>query len=137
LGYRFLDTDEIAEYMIEMPISEYFKQGNQESFRDIEYQILMEMAQYTRVVVSTGGGIVERNTNWGVMRHGLVVFLDMKPEDIYDRLVKDKDQISKRPLLQGESPLKNLKKLSSDRQDKYSQADITVSGNYYMTIDNI
>ena len=77
LGYRFLDTDEVAEYMIEKPISNFFEEGKKEEFRDLEYQILMEMSQYTRVVISTGGGIVERNTNWGVLRHGLVIFLDM------------------------------------------------------------
>ena len=65
LGYRFLDTDEVAEYMIEMPISDFFAQGKVEQFRDVEYQVLMELAQYTRVVISTGGGIVERNMNWG------------------------------------------------------------------------
>lgn len=115
--------------MIEMPIAEYFALGNQEKFRDLEYQILMEMAQYIRVVISTGGGIVERNTNWGILRHGLVVFLDMSPEDIYTRLSVDKEQIMKRPLLQGDDPLEKLKKLSADRRDKYLQADLTISVN--------
>ena len=27
LGYRFLDTDEVAEYMIEKPISNFFEEG--------------------------------------------------------------------------------------------------------------
>jgi shikimate kinase len=54
LGYRFLDTDEVAEYMIEMPIAEFFAQGKVEQFRDVEYQVLMELAQYTRLVISTG-----------------------------------------------------------------------------------
>lgn len=42
------------------------------------FSIVLQMAQYTRVVISTGGGIVERNSNWGILRHGIVVFLDMK-----------------------------------------------------------
>ena len=33
LGYRFLDTDEIAEYMIEMPITEFFQQGNDNKYQ--------------------------------------------------------------------------------------------------------
>lgn len=65
LGYRFLDTDEIAEYMIEMPISDFFNQGREDEFRQLESEILMQMVQYTRVVVSTGGGIVMKNENWG------------------------------------------------------------------------
>lgn len=147
LGYRFLDTDEVAEYMIEMPISDFFAQGKVEQFRDVEYQVLMELAQYTRVVISTGGGIVERNMNWGeqfsslcfkysiiqyvvlligVMRNGLVIFLDMKPEDIYQRLSNNEKEMSKRPLLQGPDPLAKLVKLSEDRRDKYMQSDVVI-----------
>ena len=39
--------------------------GGENEFRQLEYEILMQMAQYTRVVVSTGGGIVMKNENWG------------------------------------------------------------------------
>ena len=39
MGYRFLDTDEIAEFIVEMPISEYFAQGNVDEFRELEYQV--------------------------------------------------------------------------------------------------
>lgn len=127
LGYRFLDTDEIAEFMIEpATIAEYFAAGNETQFRDLEYQILMEMAQYTRLVLSTGGGIVERNDNWGLLHHGIVVFLDLPPEDVYARLSANPEQITKRPLLSGPSPLAKLKELSERRMDKYTQADVRV-----------
>ena len=43
LGYRFIDTDEVAEFMVEMPISEYFALGKEKEFRELEYQILMEV----------------------------------------------------------------------------------------------
>lgn len=101
MGYRFLDTDEIAEFMIEMPISQFFKEGREQEFRQLEYDILMDLAQYTRVTVATGGGIVMKNENWGMLRHGIVVYVDMPVEDIYNRLISDPDQIAKRPLLQG------------------------------------
>jgi hypothetical protein len=54
LDYRFLDTDELAEFMIEMPIAEFFEQGKVDEFRQVEYQILMEMSQYTRLTLATG-----------------------------------------------------------------------------------
>lgn len=88
LGYRFIDTDEIAEYMIEMPISEYFAQGKESNFRQLETQVLNEMSSYTRVIVSTGGGSVIKNENWGYLRHGIVIFLDTTPETIIDRMKK-------------------------------------------------
>ena len=121
-----MDTDEIAEFMIEMPISEFFGKSddNVNTFRNLEYQILMELAQYTRVVISTGGGIVERNDNWGLLRHGLVVFVDVSPDDIYNRLLQTPGQIEKRPLLRGDDPLQKLKDLSEKRKEKYMQADV-------------
>jgi len=127
-GYRLMDTDEIAEFMIEMPISDYFKQSeeNVPKFRDLENQILQELSQYTRLVVSTGGGIVERNENWSFLRHGIVVFLDMSTQDIYDRLKAIPGQIEKRPLLQGSDPKLKLDDLLAKRVDKYTQADVTV-----------
>lgn len=133
LGYRFLDTDELAEWMIEMPITQFFKETeNGESvFRDVEHTILSNTCQHKGVVFSTGGGIVLRNENWGLLRHGVVVFIDVPPEDIYTRLMSKGDAaISTRPLLQGDQPLEKLKDLLSQRIEKYQQADvhITVSG---------
>jgi shikimate kinase len=124
MGYRFLDTDEIAEFMIDMPIADFFAQGKVDEFRQLEYQILMELAQYTRVAVSTGGGIVLKNENWGLLRHGIVVFVDMEPESIYARLKADPAQIAKRPLLRESDPLAKLKQLSEERMEKYMQADV-------------
>jgi len=69
----------------------------------------MEMSQYTRLALATGGGIVESNENWGVLRHGIVVHLDMKPEDIYARLIAAApEEIAKRPLLASSDPLAKL-----------------------------
>ena len=124
MEYRFLDTDEIAEYMIEMPISAFFAEGKVDEFRELENKILTEVSQYTRVVVATGGGIVIKQENWGLLRHGIVVYVDMPVEDIYQRLAADPDQIAKRPLLQEADPLEKLRKLSAERQDKYAQADV-------------
>jgi shikimate kinase len=65
-----------------------------------------------------------KNDNWGLLRHGIVVYIDMPVEDIYQRLIADPEQIKKRPLLQGENPLETLRKLNAERVDKYMQADV-------------
>ncbi len=114
--------------MIEMPISTYFAQSDENiaTFRQLEQQILQELSQYTRVVISTGGGIVEKNENWGYLRHGIVVWINMLPEEIHERLISKPEEIAKRPLLKGDNPLGKLKELHEKRLDKYQQADITV-----------
>ena len=126
LGYRYIDTDEIAEYMIEMPISDFFAQGGEKEFRDVEHKILMELAQYTRTIISTGGGIVESNENWGILHHGVVVFLDASPNDIFARLSVNPEEIAKRPLLQGGDALQRLEEIREKRINKYNQADVTI-----------
>mmetsp|Transcript_2361 Transcript_2361/g.3716 ORF Transcript_2361/g.3716 Transcript_2361/m.3716 type:complete len:336 (-) Transcript_2361:203-1210(-) len=126
LGYRFLDTDEIAEFMIEMPIAEFFEQGYEDEFRQLEYQILMQMAQYTRVVVATGGGIVVNNQNWGLLRHGIVVYLEMDPDRIVARLRLNPEELSKRPLLSvSDDPSQKLKDILAEREEKYKMADLS------------
>jgi shikimate kinase len=127
LGYRFLDTDTIAEYMIEMPISDFFQQGREAEFRQTEYQVLMELAQYTRVVVATGGGCVLKNENWGFLRHGVVVYLNASMTDIYSRLSNNPNEINKRPLLRESDPISKLEEIYESRREKYEQADVIVA----------
>jgi len=127
LGYRFLDTDELAEFMIDMPIADFFAQGKEPEFREVEYKVLMELSQYTRLAVATGGGCVTRQENWGQLRHGIVVFLDARPEDIHARLVRNPEEIAKRPLLREQDSLARLQELAEKRRESYQQADAVVS----------
>jgi shikimate kinase len=138
MGYRYIDTDEVAEFMIEMPIADFFAQeGGEKEFRQVEHKVLLELAQYTRTVISTGGGIVESNENWGVLHHGIVVFLDAAPEDIYARLSADPEEIKKRPLLQLGEPLEQLVQIRERRLDLYNQADVKVPITKGMTLEEI
>lgn len=127
MGYRFLDTDEIAEHMIGMPIADYFAQGKEEEFRKLEYEILMELAQYTRISIATGGGIVMKQENWGLLRHGIVVYLDLDTATIVNRLRSDPEQLEKRPLLKETDPEAKLEELLAQRREKYSMADVRVT----------
>lgn len=119
-------------------------EGNEAQFRELEYQILMDLVKYTRVVVSTGrycrsslplcspaslrrssppgGGIVLKQENWGLLHHGIVVHLDLAVEDIHQRLSSDPAEIEKRPLLRETDPLAKLQQIAAARMDLYSQA---------------
>lgn len=137
MTYRFLDTDQISEFMIEMPISEFFNQGKEEEFRKVEYQVLMELSQYMRVIISTGGGVVLKNENWGMLRHGIVIFMDFSPENIYNRLKSNPEELQKRPLLRSEDPLAKLTELYKDRYEKYMQADVRVEVNPESSVEQV
>lgn len=148
LQYRYLDTDAIAEHMCEMPIHQFFKEKpeNEGIFRNLEYQILMETSKYTRVVFATGGGIVMKKENWGVLHHGIVIYLHLLPHEIYERLQRNPEEIAKRPLLSPvthsvdsqeliKTPLQRLEEIYEARKENYQQADITINLSKDMTAE--
>ena len=63
LGYNFLDTDPLIEKCAGKSIPEIFAKDGEETFRDLEQQVLSQVSAYTRLVVATGGGIVMRSLN--------------------------------------------------------------------------
>ena len=68
-----------------MSVAQIFEQEGEEAFRDVEAAVLNEVASYARMVVSTGGGIVTRRTNWGHLRNGVVLYLDAPVECVAAR----------------------------------------------------
>lgn len=123
LGYRFFDTDALIEKIAGQSINEIFAQNGEETFRQMESQVLTEISAYTNLVIATGGGIVLRRENWGCLRHGIVVWLDLPAETLYARLAED----NTRPLLQDPNPLAKLQTLLQARQPLYAQADLHIA----------
>ena len=117
-----MDTDAIIEKATSMTIPEIFEKEGEDGFRDVESQVLDSVHSYVRCVVSTGGGLVCKNENWGKLQQGIVVWLDVPPEIIMKRIEGD----TNRPLLQSENPLQTLKNILEDRKSKYTQADLSI-----------
>jgi shikimate kinase len=63
-----------------------------------------------------------KRENWGYLRHGIVIWLDVPVEHLKARLQGD----STRPLLQGDSLTDRLHALLEQRQALYAQADVRV-----------
>ncbi|WP_346292418.1 shikimate kinase [Sphaerothrix gracilis] len=122
LGYRFVDTDALIEQATQQSIPEIFAAEGEAAFREIETQILSQVAPYTRLVIATGGGIVTRPKNWSYLHHGIVVWLDVPLALLQARLQND----TQRPLLQRADWIEHLQSLSQQRQPLYAQADVRV-----------
>jgi shikimate kinase len=123
LNYRFFDTDAVIEQVTGLSIRELFAQSGEAEFRQLESQVLAELAPYTRLAIATGGGIVLKRENWGYLRHGIVVWLDVPVGQLQARLQTD----DTRPLLQDTNPAAKLQALLEERQPLYAQADVRVS----------
>jgi len=122
LGYSFVDTDDLITQLTGQAISNIFAQSGEAHFREIESQVLAEVSAHTKLVVATGGGIVLAPKNWSYLRHGLVVWLDLAPEHLWQRLQTDQS----RPLLQTSNPQTVLEDLLNQRRPLYRQADVHI-----------
>ncbi|MFZ2857718.1 shikimate kinase [Acidovorax sp.] len=118
-GVPFIDLDHRLERTIGTTIRHFFEVEGEARFRDLESQLLAEVAQLPGgLVLSTGGGAVLRPENREVLRQfGNVLYLRASPEEIYKRVKHDKT----RPLLQGGNPLEKLRELYAQRDPLYRE----------------
>lgn len=129
LSYRLhlpvADTDKMIEQRQGRSISDIFAGEGEEAFRQMETELLREIAEknYERIL-SVGGGTPVREENRELLgRCGTVVYLRAKPETIYERLKDD----TTRPLLQCEDPSRRIRELLAKREEAYSGcADVIV-----------
>ena len=125
LKYKYVDLDVLIEKLTKKTIDKVFREEGEEYFRDLETQCLQEIIKLPSVVVSTGGGVVLKKENWGILRQGIIVWLDINKEIALKRL-NSKDNI--RPLLKGNIDIK-YEEIFETRKDIYAQADLRVEIN--------
>lgn len=125
LKYKYVDLDVLIEKLTKKTIDKVFSDEGEEYFRDLETQCLQEIIKLPSVVVSTGGGVVLKKENWGILRQGIIVWLDINKETALNRL-NSKDNI--RPLLKGNIDIK-YEEIFETRKDIYAQADLRVEIN--------
>ena len=124
LGYRFLDADAVIREVAGCTIPEIFDRDGEAGFRQLERQVLKQLSQWHSLVVATGGGIVTVPANWGELRQGAVVWLDVDEAELLQRLQADS---SGRPMLEGPDPQQRLLELLEQRRPLYDQADLKIT----------
>ena len=123
LGYGFVDADAVIEQAAGCSIPEIFERDGEAGFRKLESKVLSAISQRHSLVVATGGGVVTQPENWGLLHSGIVIWLDVVPEQLMERLRSDN---TVRPLLQTEDPDAALNALLEQRRPLYAEADLTV-----------
>jgi shikimate kinase len=124
LKFDFLDTDTLIEQRSGRKITEIFAQSGEAAFRQLEAQLVAELATHTRTIISTGGGLPTNPANLVSLKsHSLVICLWASPESIYERV---RDQ-SHRPLLHDPDPLGKIRSLLATRENFYKQADVLIN----------
>lgn len=102
-----------------MSIREFFESEGEEAFRDVEQKVIAELAKNEGCVLSTGGGVVLRQTNRENLRLRChAIYLHTVPQEVYKRLRHDRN----RPLLQVADPLARLGELYAVRDPLYRES---------------
>lgn len=124
LRFDFLDTDMLIEQRSGKKITEIFAQNGEPAFRELEAQLVAELAARNHTIISTGGGLPANPANLASLKaHSLVICLWATPERIYERV---RDQ-SHRPLLNDPDPLGKIRSLLAAREKFYKQADVLIN----------
>lgn len=117
LHLSFVDLDKYIELKNKKTIPELFSRG-EDYFRDCETKALASLAKRKNIIISTGGGIICRSNNYGLMQ-GKKILLSLDLKELNSRCQKNLN----RPLLATSS----LEKLFKEREKKYySFADFIV-----------
>ena len=131
LGYPFIDTDTLIEEREGKPISLIFKEKGEDHFRKIERSVVRQVSLKGDIVIATGGGVIKDRRNVDNLRsRGTIIWLKADPAIILKRVATEG---GKRPLLDVEEPLEEIRKLLAEREGLYLQSDISINTDYITT----
>ena len=76
-GKKFVDTDEAIVEKIGMPISRYFEENGEASFRQVESEVIAQISAGNNQIIATGGGAVLKQENVvRLKQNGQIYFID-------------------------------------------------------------
>ncbi len=124
LHFDYLDTDDLIQSSVGRSIADIFKTDGEAAFRALEKKVVAELANRTKTVISTGGGLPANTENLASLKtHALTVCLWASPEKIWERVRNQ----SHRPLLHDADPQKKIRELLALREPFYKQADVLMN----------
>ncbi len=135
LGMPFYDLDWYIESRRRKTVAQLFAEHGEETFRQIEHNMLHEVAEFEDVVISCGGGTPCFFDNIDYMNaQGQVVYLKAEPKVLLDHLRMARTE---RPLLKGKSPEEMeifIREQVRARETYYNKAryifDVSLMDNY-------
>ena len=123
LEYNFIDTDMEIEEDQGCSVEDIFKYGGEECFRDVETKILEKLKNVKNSVIATGGGVILREYNQGILKQiGRQVYLKVPKKELLQRLKKVKN----RPLIKNKDTEIALEEMFKDRSLLYEKAECII-----------
>lgn len=114
MGRSFIDCDQYVSGRAGADIPWIFAKEGESGFREREHKALGELSVLSKIVMATGGGAVEWESNHTLLKKGFVIYLDASV-DI--QLARTKN--SNRPLLMQGNPREVLEERYKKRHPLY------------------
>jgi len=126
LDREFVEMDASIEQDQSKPIAKIFAEEGEAHFRQLEKELLTQLALRSGLVVSCGGGLICDQDNLRLLKASGVIFnLAASASTIYQRIKEH----THRPLLEVDDPLKRIEELLIARKAYYEKADQTIDTN--------
>lgn len=127
LGSDWVDADAVLESRLGATIAAVVRDRGEPVFRAAEAEILADLLRSCCGVLATGGGVVLRPENRGLLRTSgrPVIWLTAPADVIRSRLAADPTTRDRRPGLTGSDPLAEVEALLAAREPLYAEcADV-------------
>ncbi len=125
MGKEYADVDELIEAREGMKIAETVEKRGWEYFRDRESEVVEEVAKRKGLIVSTGGGVIQRPQNIAALKeNGILVFLNAPADVLASRVGEDPNRpaLTDAPSMEAE-----MEEVLSERKKLYeAAADIII-----------
>jgi shikimate kinase len=138
LWQKCVDTDDLVVAKAGKSIAQIFADHGEPYFRDLETQVVKEVAAIQDHVIALGGGAPMRQENRDAIKSAghRVIYLKCEPEELFKRISADPDSAANRPALtQFFGSVEEISKVLAEREPIYRQmadAELEVT---YLTPD--
>ena len=125
LRLPFVELDRRIEEAAQLSLAEIFSLHGEQYYRRLERDVLEQVLdEDDPVVLATGGGLVTSPDTYARLRASAVtVWLRARPEDHWERVVRQGDR---RPMADHPQAMADLRALLASREPLYAGADHTV-----------
>lgn len=137
LKYDFVDIDQMIELKRNETINHIFEKHGEETFRDIEKEVLHQTIDFKNTIIATGGGTpcYSDNMEW-MNEQGLTIYLNVSLGKLFHRLAVSKED---RPLIKDKPDLElmeYMKKNIVKREVFYNDAKLIIEDDN-LTMDKL
>ncbi len=126
-GWRFFDVDALIEERMRLSIPELFSRFGEAYFRDLETEVLQELAREKGIIVATGGGLPVREENRRILKDSFfTVFLRVSFPLLFARICRS----THRPLVKRYRTFEELNALYRARVPYYEEAHVIIDADF-------